>query len=105
MLMPISLLAGSAALDIYANYCVKRSAGFSRWRWALLSLVSINAAFVVLSFAVSYLPLGVAYAVWGSLGMVGTALLDIFIFRSPIGKKGWLGIAFIIAGMLLLNYA
>lgn len=105
MLIPISLLAGSAALDIYANYCVKRSVGFSRWGWGALALLSIILAFVVLSFAVRYLPLGVAYAVWGSLGMVGTALLDIFIFRSFLGKKGWLGIGFIIAGMLLLNWA
>jgi len=105
MLLPFSLLAGSAALDIYANYCVKRSAGFSRWGWGALSLTSIVLAFVVLSFAVRYLPLGVAYAVWGSLGMVGTALLDILVFRSPLGKKGWAGIGFIVAGMLLLNAA
>ncbi|HLR18067.1 MAG TPA: SMR family transporter [Alcanivoracaceae bacterium] len=105
MLIPISLLAGSAALDVYANYCVKRSVGFSRWGWGFLALASIIVAFVVLSFAVRYLPLGVAYAVWGSLGMVGTALLDIFIFRSPLGKKGWVGIFFIVAGMLLLNMA
>lgn len=105
MLTPISLLAGSAALDVYANYCVKRSVGFSRWGWGFLALASIIVAFVVLSFAVRYLPLGVAYAVWGSLGMVGTALLDIFIFRSPLGKKGWVGIFFIVAGMLLLNMA
>src|SRR5699024_976857 len=105
MLIPISLLAGSAALDVYANYSVKRSVGFSRWGWGFLALASIIVAFVVLSFAVRYLPLGVAYAVWGSLGMVGTALLDIFIFRSPLGKKGWVGIFFIVAGMLLLNMA
>lgn len=105
MLLPFSLLAGSAALDIYANYCVKRSAGFSHWGWGTLSLASIVLAFVILSFAVHYLPLGVAYAVWGSLGMVGTALLDILVFRSPLGKKGWAGIGFIVAGMLLLNAA
>lgn len=105
MLIPMSLLAGSAALDIYANYCIKRSAGFKRWGWGALSLLSIIVAFGILSIAVRYMPLGVAYAVWGSLGMVGTALLDIFVFRSFLGKKGWLGIGFIVAGMLLLNFA
>jgi|SRR5699024_2963130 len=105
MLIPISLLAGSAALDVYANYCVKRSNGFSQWGWGALALISIIVAFAVLSIAVRYLPLGVAYAVWGSLGMVGTALLDVFIFRSPLGKKGWAGIGCITAGMLLLNAA
>lgn len=105
MLLPFSLLAGSAALDIYANYCVKRSVGFSRPGWSALALASILVAFAVLSIAVRYMPLGVAYAVWGSLGMVGTALLDIFVFRSPLGRKGWAGIGFIMAGMLLLNAA
>lgn len=105
MLVPFSLLAGSAVLDIYANYCIKRSVGFIRWGWGALSLTSIVLAFVVLSFAVRYLPLGVAYAVWGSLGMVGTAILDIVVFRSSLGRKGWAGIEFIVAGMLLLNAA
>ncbi len=105
MLIPLSLLAGSATLDICANYCVKRSEGFRHWGWGALALINIILAFVVLSFAVRYLPLGVAYAVWGSLGMIGTALLDIFIFRSPLGVKGWVGIGFIVAGMLTLNIA
>lgn len=105
MLIPISLLAGSALLDIYANYCIKRSQGFRHRAWGVLSITCIILAFVVLSFAVRYLPLGVAYAVWGSLGMVGTALLDKLVFHAYLGRKSWLGMGFIVSGMVLLNFA
>src|SRR5699024_12376375 len=105
MLIPISLLAGSAALDVYANYCVKRSVGFSRWGWGFLALASIIVAFVVLSFAVRHLPLGVAYAVWGGPGMVGPAWWHLVIFRSPPGQKSW-GVSYLnSAGRVILESA
>src|SRR5690554_7765955 len=76
MIVPASLLVGSVALDLVACYCVKRSKGFKRVVWGAAGLLSIILAFVLLSFVVREIPLGIAYSVWGGLGVIGTVLIE-----------------------------
>lgn len=103
MIIPVSLLIGSVSLDLVATYCVKRSNGFKRVAWGVIGLLAIMLAFVLLSFVVRYMPLGIAYSIWGSLGVLGTVLLDRFIFNSRLGKQGLIGIVFIIVGIVALQ--
>ncbi len=103
MIVPVSLLVGSASLDILACYCIKRSKGFKRLAWGIIGLASISLAFVLLSFVVKYIPLGIAYSAWGSLGVLGTVLLDRFLFNSRLGMRGFCGIGLIVIGIVLLQ--
>lgn len=103
MIIPVSLLLGSVSLDLVSLYCIKRSKGFKRIAWGVMGLVAIMAAFVLLSFVVRYMPLGIAYSVWGSLGVLGTVLIDRFLFNSRLGKQGLIGITFIIVGIIALQ--
>jgi len=103
MIIPVSLLLGSVSLDLVATYCVKRSKGFKRTAWGLVGLLAIMVAFVLLSFVVRYMPLGIAYSVWGSLGVLGTVLIDRFVFNSRLGKQGLIGIVFIVIGIVVLQ--
>lgn len=103
MIIPVSLLLGSVSLDLVSIYCVKRSNGFKRVAWGVVGLVAIMLAFVLLSFVVRYMPLGIAYSAWGSLGVLGTVLIDRFVFNSRLGKQGLIGIVFIIIGIVALQ--
>lgn len=103
MIIPVSLLLGSVSLDLVSLYCIKRSNGFKRIAWGIAGLVAIMLAFVLLSFVVRYMPLGIAYSVWGSLGVLGTVLIDRFVFNSRLGKQGLIGIGFIIIGIIALQ--
>lgn len=103
MILPASLLVGSVSLDLVACYCVKRSKGFKKAIWGLAGLLSIIAAFVLLSFVVRYIPLGIAYSVWGGLGVLGTVLLDRLLFNSRLGKQGMIGVVFIVAGIVAMQ--
>ncbi len=103
MIIPVSLLLGSVSLDLVSLYCIKRSKCFKRTAWGVVGLLAIMAAFVLLSFVVRYMPLGIAYSVWGSLGVLGTVLIDRFIFNSRLGKQGLIGITFIIVGIIALQ--
>lgn len=103
MILPVSLLVGSVSLDLVACYCVKRSKGFKKAIWGLAGLLSIIAAFVLLSFVVRYIPLGIAYSVWGGLGVLGTVLLDRLLFNSRLGKQGMIGVVFIVAGIIAMQ--
>lgn len=103
MILPVSLLVGSVSLDLVACYCVKRSKGFKKAFWGLAGLLSIIVAFVLLSFVVRYIPLGIAYSVWGGLGVLGTVLLDRLLFNSRLGKQGMIGVVFIVAGIVAMQ--
>ena len=103
MILPVSLLVGSVSFDLVACYCVKRSKGFKKAIWGVAGLLSIIAAFVLLSFVVRYIPLGVAYSVWGGLGVLGTVMLDRLLFNSRLGKQGMIGVAFIVAGIVAMQ--
>lgn len=103
MILPTSLLIGSVSLDLVACYCVKRSKGFKKAIWGVAGLLSIILAFVLLSFVVRYIPLGIAYSVWGGLGVLGTVLLDRLLFNSRLGKQGMIGVVCIVAGIVAMQ--
>lgn len=103
MIVPVSLLVGSVSLDLLACYCVKRSKGFKKVVWGVAGLFAIFSAFVLLSFVVRYVPLGVAYSVWGGLGVLGTVLLDRMLFNSRLGTQGMIGVACIVMGIVAMQ--
>ncbi|MFC2780149.1 DMT family transporter [Actinomyces sp.] len=61
-------------------------------------------AFILLSLTLKAgMPLGVAYGLWGALGVVLTAVLSMLVFGEPITVIVALGIALIMAGVLLVE--
>ena len=61
-------------------------------------------AFVLLSLTPKAgMPLGVAYGLWGALGVALTAVLSMLVFGEPITVLVALGIALIMAGVLLVE--
>ena len=61
-------------------------------------------AFILLSLTLKAgMPLGVAYGLWGALGVALTAVLSMFVFGEPITVLVALGIALIMAGVLLVE--
>ena len=61
-------------------------------------------AFILLSMTLrAGMPLGVAYGLWGALGVALTALLSMLVFGEPITVLVALGIALIMAGVLLVE--
>lgn len=93
----------AALLDILANLLLARSGGFRRKLIGLLALTAVGAAFYCLSLAVRHMDLAVAYALWGSFGILGTSLGGWIFFRQRLRPVAFVGMAVLIAGMLLLR--
>ncbi|USB32914.1 multidrug efflux SMR transporter [Paenibacillus sp. YPG26] len=49
-------------------------------------------SFSLLTFAMTTLPMGTAYAVWTGIGTVGSALVGMFLYKEP---KEWRRLVFI----------
>lgn len=98
-------LAGSIILEIVANIFLKFSDGFRRKTYGVLSLLAVLAAFSALSQAVKGIDLSVAYAVWGGFGVAATLAAGWILFGQRLNKKGWVGVALLLVGMVMIKLA
>jgi spermidine export protein MdtI len=100
---PMLLLALAAVLDVGANVLLKRSDGFRHKLPAWSGVTLILLAFTLLSIALKSIPLGVAYAVWGGLGIVLTALVSLKLERLRFTTRGWAGLTLILGSVVLMH--
>ncbi|TCV94334.1 multidrug/spermidine efflux SMR transporter subunit MdtJ [Biostraticola tofi] len=65
--------------------------------------VMITVSYILLSLAVKKIALGVAYALWEGIGILFITLCSVLWFDEPISLLKILGLAVLIAGILLLK--
>jgi len=97
----ILVLAG--LLEIGWAIGLKYTDGFTRTVPTMLTVGSMIASVVLLSFAMKSLPVGTAYAVWVGIGAVGTAILGIWLFGESAGAARLASLALIVAGIVGLK--
>ena len=90
-------------LEVLATALLGKSEEFSKWLFAVGSLLSYGVCFYFLSLALKNIPLGVAYAIWSGVGIVLTAIVSILVFKSKIDLPFVLGSLLIIAGVVVIN--
>lgn len=76
------MLAG--CLEVAFTTAIRHTDGFTRLRPTLLVLLLAGMSFALVAKATATIPLGTAYAVWGALGVIGTAVVGIFYFNEPV---------------------
>ena len=89
--------------ELLGTTLLKYSDGFSRLGIGVLSLLFYGICFWLLSKALQMLPLGGAYAPWSGIGIVATTLIGILFWQEILTGAGVLGIALILAGIVILN--
>ena len=91
------------ACEIVGTTALKTTEGFTRLAPSLVTIVAYGFAFYFLSLPLKTMPVGIVYAIWSGTGIVLLALIDLFWFRSSIDLPGFVGIALILAGVLVIN--
>jgi len=91
--------------EILASSALKASQGFSRFLPSLVVVGGYGLAFYFLSLSLKTVPLSLAYAVWAGVGTAAIALIGAFFFGAAISPKGWLGIALVAVGVVLIRLA
>lgn len=76
--------------------------GMKIWGIAL-AIFSMALSGALLWFSLREIPIGTAYAVWTSIGAVGTFAIGVFFFGDPSMPIRWVGVALIILGVILLK--
>lgn len=93
----------AAALDIFANIMIARSNGFKNKKLGFGGITLVMLSFALLAFATTEMELGVAYAVWGAFGIIGTLILGRVVLHQKFRAPALLGVILLVTGVIILN--
>ncbi|MDA1360494.1 multidrug efflux SMR transporter [Glycomyces luteolus] len=96
------LLAGAILTEVTASLSLKAAA--EQPLWYVLVAVGFTSAFVFLTAVLKEgMNLGVAYGVWGALGVALTAIMGAVLYGEPLTGLMLVGIALVIGGVLTVE--
>lgn len=96
-------LSMAIVAEVIATSALKASDGFTKlWPTALV-VAGYGFAFFFLSLALQAIPVGIAYAIWAGAGIVLITSIAWFLFGQRLDLPAILGMALIIAGVVVLN--
>ena len=101
----ILFLCFSIVLDVIANYFLKLSDGFKNKAPGVIAILLVAVAFISLGQAVQSIQLSIAYATWGAGGIIGTLLVDKYMFGATIRRRTQIGVPLSISGIVVLQFS
>lgn len=96
-------LALAIVFELVGTTYLKVSAGFTKPVPSLISIGAYFACYLCFAKCTEKIKLCVAYATWCAVGIIASALLSMFVFDESISMKGWVGVAFLVCGVVLIN--
>jgi small multidrug resistance pump len=98
------LFLGLAILfEVIGTSFIKASDGFTKLTPTIAVAAAYIACFYFLSLSLKTIPLGIAYAIWGGIGIILIALISIFVFKQSMDLPAVVGTALIVAGVFIIN--
>ena len=91
------------AAEIVATSCLRASAGFTQLWPSVAVVIGYGVTFYFFSLALKTIPVGIAYAIWSGVGIVGISVVALVIYRQMLDLPAIIGMALILAGVLVIN--
>ena len=96
-------LSVAICLEITATFFLKLSEGFEKWQWGTMSILCYSLCFWALAPALKTLPVGVVYAIWAGVGIIGATILGIIFFGDRLAAHQYGFVALILIGAVGLR--
>ena len=101
--MPYLFLFLAIVSEVIGTTALTASNQFSKLVPSLITVVGYGLAFYFFSFSLKAIPVGVAYAIWGGVGIVLVTLIGLFYFKQRLDWPALAGIALIVTGVLVMQ--
>ncbi|KRT15379.1 MULTISPECIES: DMT family transporter [Pedobacter] len=101
--MKYLFLALAIISEVVGSSFLNASNQFTKLIPSAITVVAYLLCFYFLSIALKSIPLGTAYAIWGGLGIVLTAIISVVVFKNKLDIGAIIGISLIVAGVVVLN--
>jgi small multidrug resistance pump len=89
--------------EVIGTSALKASDGFTKLLPSLVTALGYAVAFYCLALTLRSIPVGVAYAIWSGVGIVLISLVAFFVYGQRLDLPAVLGMALIVAGVVLMN--
>lgn len=89
--------------EIMATTLLVKSEQFTKLIPTLMMAALYIVSFYFLSQTLKTIPLGIAYAIWGGIGIVLTAIIGTVVFKQTVDAGAVAGITLIVSGVIVIN--
>ena len=96
-------LISAGLFETFWAIALKMSHGFSRPLPSVMTLVGMIFSFYLLSRALKAIPLGMGYAIWTGIGIVGTFVISVAVFHESVTIGQGICVFLILAGIIGLR--
>ncbi|MBQ9465989.1 MAG: multidrug efflux SMR transporter [Muribaculaceae bacterium] len=96
-------LISAIIFEALGTVMLKLSEQFTRPLPTIAMLAGYVLSLYLLSYALRTIPVGIAYAIWSALGIVFITLIGIIVFKQVPDLPAYIGLALIMAGVVVLN--
>ena len=89
--------------EIFGTVAMKHSDGFQKITPTLGVAAGYGLATFFLSIVVKHIPVGIVYALWSAVGILGSLVIDHYFFSEKYSFFQLTGFVFIVMGAVMLN--
>ena len=95
--MPWAVLVIAGLLEVVWATSLKRA---HEPLWFVVTAVGLIASVGLLAVAVREIPIGVGYAVWTGIGVVGTAAVSVLVQGERLSPAQWVFLVLVLVGIV-----
>ena len=100
--LPRAILGLAIGAEVAATLALKAADGLTRPGPTLIVAVGYGTALWLMSTSMDMLPIGVVYAIWSGVGMIGAAIGGAWLYGEAVSPTMLVGIAVIAVGVTIL---
>ncbi|CAB4904831.1 unannotated protein [freshwater metagenome] len=97
------LLSIAIAAEIVGTLCLKASDGLSKLLPSIGVFFGYATAFTLMAMSLKKLDVGITYAIWSGVGIIGAAVGGVIFFNQQLSRMNIVGMVIIIVGVVIMN--
>ena len=103
LLIAYGLLSIAIITEVIGTAFLVKSNGFTKIIPTTITAVCYVLSFYLLAQVTKTLPIGIAYAIWGGVGVALTAVIGLIAFKQTLDIPAIIGILLIVSGVVVMN--
>ena len=89
--------------ELISTSTLKDTYGFTRLYPSLIVIVALCICLYLISHSMQFIPVGIVYASWAGLGIVGITIIAIIKYKQVPNIPTILGLALIVIGVVIVH--